>query len=440
MLSRKRRIAVSVVLFVVVLSCSLGTDDRDVEANDLGIANVEMHRLDGEDRVLVITATDEQGLLKARAQLRTGLVYIESDWAPPSWVYGTEVTIIVGEQQVRYATPGVERHEKPEPIRESLASFVRLRAVARAIDEEVGIRFKPHDGGEVAFFAANCSGANFSMYNVSGNTLGNPQQCCQDGNQWFKIGGGGNIGKLATRSLSPYGACKTSSGGSCTGTACTYGPCGAEAWGATGTVNAAVFTPRLSNFTNRCGWDDNGSEAGGNHYPEPYTDQQTKPGVTATCPYTWCVAGTATYGDKALTLTVFSGSGSGAGHVVADLPSYTLTGQIWSTAGGSGAQRTGYYFGGHTSGSPAAQTVKLTAYPNAAPWGSKPMVNWSGYCNFTASNGTMQSSCDVPMTQGRTQNVTFDNATCTRSVCSDGTCCEVQRTAGICDSNGAPCL
>jgi len=276
-------------LFVALVGCTDDAQRVTVESNDLGIATVEIrHERHDEYRDLSISGFDALGAERATLTLRVGRIWYESEWAPAGFTLGTDLTLVVGDQQHHHVVPDLQPHKDLEPGEESLAAFLRIDVVAGEIDHEAGIQFSRRTVNEIALSAVACTAATFQT------NLGSPTSCCQDGvQQYFKIPSGTNAGKLGTRQLGAT-ACRMSDGNPfCEGAnsangfpLCTYGPCRGDAWGATGTTGAKVFTPNSA--PTRCGFDDNGATSGGSYWPEPYVSQAVKPGVTATCGYINC--------------------------------------------------------------------------------------------------------------------------------------------------------
>jgi hypothetical protein len=298
-----------------------------VEHNSLGIAQVEIdHDMIKGERVMTARGIDQDGEQIATATLRTGMVLYGAD-VEPAWNEGTELTIAIGDESRVYTTPDRLPHEETLPYQTDLATFVRLKAVSTAIDDEAGIRFaEPSISDEVAFAAENCSGAHFPT------DKGSPSQCCRDGvNLYFKIASGSNLNKLGWRQMhSSLQACRASDGSSsCSDAACTYGPCynKVNSVSGTNTTAAAVFTP--SN-TALCGTDGDGTGSSGADLTGAgaYTGSQAlKPGVTATCTYTNCITGIP--GNKLTVLSTASTSTT-VGVTVGGYPSnINDSGEAW---------------------------------------------------------------------------------------------------------------
>lgn len=388
-------------LFAWQNSLGAGIERVPVESNDLGISSVEIdHRLHNGDRLLVIRGLDENGEEIAIASLRTGRVLYtaEPGLMPDEWSsLGTELHLSVGEERgFSLVTPDRVPHEVIEPPQASLASFIRLRAVAAVLAEKAGIRVvQPNEKNKKNAGPRLCSGSRFPP---SG---GDPQQCCQDGEfTWHIVGGGANLGKVAHRS---YGrACRQSDGvskncgvGSNPFVACAYGPCGAKSEWLAGSNPSRVFVP--SSQPNVCGWDTNGEpvavEGGASYYPEPYTSQALYPGVTAMCPYNLClVDGTPAVTGFALTVT---GAEEGATGDVKSKPSGI-------SIAGAGVDTWGYE--GETE-----VTLK------ADPVGKRARAVFSGACSESGSYGK-KATCTMTMNATSSVTVTYQ--------CEAGFTCE----------------
>jgi len=148
-----------------------------------------------------------------------------------------------------------------------------------------------------------CSGDRLSTSSPTGTTH---PQCCQDGQHtWLDTG----TGILAHRTDGE--ACREADGvgtncgvGSTPFIQCVYGPCGAKTEWRIHAAEIRIFVPE--SMPSKCGWEARGivsceaddpdgcgwQKKGIRFYPEPYNGQLLYPGVTATCPYRRCVAGT----------------------------------------------------------------------------------------------------------------------------------------------------
>ena len=270
-------------------ACHDSDDEIVVETNELGITKVRIeHREHDGEQLLLVRGLSATGDSIANLTLRTGMVLYspEPDLMPPGWSAGTELTVSVGDLRDTFVTPDRRPHATREPREPALASLVRLRAVADAVEAEAGIRFTrpPEVSGEIAFYPTSCA-------SVSGNfpmAQGNPSQCCWEtsGSVFHKT----PTGLITLRYLST--PCTTSDGSSdCSGTACTYGPCGAriESGWPKGNSTSNVFNPNNQYANMFCGWDP--TNAAGDGMPQDYPGYGAYGGVTASCPYTTCTNG-----------------------------------------------------------------------------------------------------------------------------------------------------
>lgn len=363
-----------------------------VESNDLGISSVEIdNRLQNGDRLLVIRGLDENGEQIAIASLRTGRVLYaaEPGLMPDEWSsLGTELHLSVGEERgFSLVTPDLGPREVIEPPQASLASFIRLRAVAAVLAEQAGIRFvQPNEKNKKDTGATPCSGSGFPT------NVGDPLQCCQDGEfTWHIVGSGANLGRVAKRI---YGRpCRQSDGvskncgvGTNPFVPCTFGPCGSRTEWVAGSNPSRVFVP--SSQPNVCGWDTNGdpvaAEGGASYYPEPYTSQTLYPGVTATCPYNLClIDGTPAVTGFALTVT---GVEEGA------------TGDVRSKPSGISIAGAGVDTWGYEGGTEV--TLK------ADPVGKRARAAFSGACSESGSYGK-KATCTMTMDATSSVTVTY---------------------------------
>lgn len=166
----------------------------------------------------------------------------------------------VGDDRYHALTPDPHPHEELLP-NQSLATFVQLGAVAKAIEDEAAISFsQPSVTTEHTHSATTCDPFRFPV------SPGGQDQCCQDGHEtWGKIASSGLLGHRT------YGtACRMSDGsavcGQDIGIVCTYGPAGARNLTDVGSPNnssSVVFYPTTA--PTQCGRDSNGSPSGGAH-------------------------------------------------------------------------------------------------------------------------------------------------------------------------------
>ena len=272
-------------LAFVMLAVGCAAEPRvSVEANDLGIRSIEIeHTVNGADRLLIVRGFDARDVELASMTLRTGMVsYTYDAEVPPGLSMGTELSVTVGEtKSPSMITPDLLPHVQAGPDEPDAMHFLLLRAVSRAVHDEAGITIVAGNNfgsdHEIAY-DGNCDS------NLFPTNKGNPLQCCeQTGNFIF------TYQKTAAATLSKRSSsfgtvtCRTSdgSGRNCSGTGCTYGPCGLKAeW----TYNTGVvFKP---NGALTCGYDN----FAGVFSPRAYNQltDVTWPGVTAGCPAVTC--------------------------------------------------------------------------------------------------------------------------------------------------------
>jgi len=255
-----------------------------VEANDLGVRTVEIeHITNGADRLLVVHGFDEADVEIASTTLRTGMVsYTFDSEVAPGDSMGTELTVTVGSRTTpAIVTPDLLPHVQVGPDEPDAMSFVLLRAVSRAIHDEAGIDMVAgnisNTQTEIAYDGL-CNGSLFPT------NKGNPIQCCQQTGNFVFTYQKVSAGPITKRSsTSPVLTCRASdgSGRNCTGTGCTYGPCGLKVdWSYSSGV---VFKP---NGALQCGYDN----FAGVFSPRAYQQliDVTWDGVTASCPAVNC--------------------------------------------------------------------------------------------------------------------------------------------------------
>ena len=225
--------------------------------------------------------------------------------------------------------------------------------------------------------ATRCKGKHFHI------GTGASEHCCQTKNEEFHVKPDGT---LAHRQ---YGrVCSEADGIStnCTGTACSFGPCGARIVPTQSVGNTFVFIPHSDPKV--CGYQTTTTAQGDVIFvPERYVDQQLYPAVTPTCLYTKCLGG----GRRGVALTVTATADAAKGHVKSDPPGIDLT--------GSG-----------TASATFEDGVELTAEPQ----GSNARAVFSGSCTKTGEYGK-KTKCNVKLAPDPTVTVTYEcraNTTC----------------------------
>jgi hypothetical protein len=251
-----------------------------------------------------------------------------------------------------------------------------------------------------------CDGGHFPMLLPDGSKGGSPS-CCQKDVDFFLIGSGNRLGHRQIGQLcSKIDPSTNSVTTNCTDRECTVGPCGASIVGAQQADSNRViriFQPKSN--PQLCGTQVivNGqaiSLSGSIGPPqEPYVDQPIYPAVTASCPYTTCIAG----GIPAVWLKVIAVTHNATGHVESEPAGISLSG-----AGES--PQTAFPKDPH-SPPPHPQIAILEAEPK----GPHARVVFSGDCTNNAGFG-QKARCDVPLVPNPTVTVTYD--------CQDGFTCE----------------
>jgi hypothetical protein len=359
-----------------------------VERNDLGVSFVEIEsRLQNGDRLLVVRGLDKSGKEIAVVSLRTA-------WTRPTGEPRStpdnrpnplaELRLTVGEERGYSLVPrGLGTREVLEPPEVSLAGFIRLPAVAAALERQAGIRFVQE---KKVTGATPCSGSNFPT------NLANPPECCQDGEfLWQVVGSGPDIGKVAKRKLGR--PCTQADGvsvncGIGASVPCTFGPCGTAnvpEWPA-GIIPSHVFVP--ASQPRVCGWDTNGdpvpAEGGATFFPEPYVGQTLYPEVPATCPYRDCLAdGTPVVTGFALTVTAVT---SGA------------TGEVRSKFQGISIDGAGSDSWGYEGGAEVTLTAEAI--------GDNARAVFSGACSVSGPYGE-KATCTLTMDATKAVTVTY---------------------------------
>jgi len=275
---------------ILAISCTDRTG-IPVESNTLGIARVDIERSSTSDEKLsIVRGLDEGGDEVVALTIRTGRVLYSSEPGviEPTWSDGTELVFSQpGRDELSLVSPDREPHAVAEPYA-PYGTFARLAAVLAEIEHEISVRITPNEvmsssAGETAYSVLNCNGLNSWFPSSQGAIL----QCClQNSNTTYHRT---NAGTLVYRSYY-HNACRTSSGGTDCGDGlqqCYYGPSTSHSeWQkGTGSPAAMVFFP-VSN-PSVCGWD----ARNGEFSPEPFTNQNTYGGITASNTCTGCSGG-----------------------------------------------------------------------------------------------------------------------------------------------------
>jgi hypothetical protein len=229
----KQRLLISCAGVVLAGACVSITDEsvrtQITEPNRLGVHSIEVDRFD-EDQVNVfeLRGLDASGSEVARIGVRSGL--INDPRMPAHWGgVGSEIVITSsGGKELYGVTSETRALRLPNgDLDTGLKELIKLDAVSAALADA---RFvSPAVAVEDAYAY---SGSTWDC--IAGELNTNPPagQCCSDhwGKQRFYALATGNsgaqVGDLIDKWKSPYGPCKAYGGGSCSGSACDYGPNG----------------------------------------------------------------------------------------------------------------------------------------------------------------------------------------------------------------------
>jgi len=291
-------------LFACIGFSCVGSDGVErvttsVGTNSLNITSITTSRsVENGEPVFEVHALDANGHEVATMRRRKGVI---SDLprvpnADFDDTRGTEITVDVNGEHERIIT---RQEEIAQPLRmnhKSVEEFVLLPEVTAAT-RGAGLTFvgHPHDVGSItgerATYADSCSSGELRANGVYG------KDCCRDkwggatayvefineGNHTVSdrfFGGGNTL------------ICRTSSGSSnCSGTACTYGPCGSQPASFHGPYSSPQIYGGDLGDGNYC-WAHNGAP------------NSNFGGIWGSCGYSGCINGTPTTG----------GSGSAAGY------------------------------------------------------------------------------------------------------------------------------
>jgi len=196
-----------------------------VEPNELGVTSLVSERFteDG-NQFFTLTGLDAAAQQVARVQQEIGIIPGLSQSLPGADDFGAALVIDFHGHNWRAISRDIEATTIPMLEGEDgYRTFFRLPAVEAALHAG-HIEVEHPAVGERALDTEECSPSQLL------NTM-TAAQCCwttaSTGSwTWFKATSGPNNGKAIRRWASPYGPCKSSTGGSCSGNACYYGPNG----------------------------------------------------------------------------------------------------------------------------------------------------------------------------------------------------------------------
>jgi len=238
-----------------------------VAPNDLGVSSLQIAQYTrGGEPIFEVRGFDGNGAEIATLSRRIGFV---AELAPFD---GTELLLAATGETSRIYTKNLaletlELSDLPSPV----DRFLRLPEVATVLDREARLRYAPPVASdEVGYQTLSCPPSYMRPTPIAG-------QCC-----WTDATSGTTHEKQSTHTIytragNSHGwVCKTSTGGSCTGTGCFYGPCGFAA--AVAHTNGTLLPHVLTFGANgNCGY---------SWYTTPPAPEFAD--VTGTCPYSTC--------------------------------------------------------------------------------------------------------------------------------------------------------
>ena len=214
------------------------------EANELGVTSLVAERfVEAGNQVFTLTGLDAAEHEVARVQHEIGVIPGLSASLAGADDLGSQLVIEIGGNSWRAVSRGVEATSIPMLEGAGYRSFFRLTAVEAAL-RAANIAVERSTSTERAFDTDACDPSQLL------NTMA-VAQCCSTTlssgatSTWFKPTSGGNANKAIRRDYSPYGPCKSSTGGSCSGSACYYGPNGysvPQVWESSQSWNINVYT------------------------------------------------------------------------------------------------------------------------------------------------------------------------------------------------------
>ena len=263
---------------LAVASCTSGGDHSiAVGQNSLGITTLQVDRY-GQAGESIIEVRGEDASGRDVVTYRSRYGYMPELPALPDTTIdthrGKEITISVAGAEPLHVTnrsPDVT-DLAPEMMSPSATAFLRLPEVAKLLAHDITLVTA---SSEVPYGTGPCGPSNMRN-NVGANG------CCQwnsgVSNYYTMHIPSNNLSMASYRVFNAdIGECRTSTGGLCTGTGCTYGPCGAK--------NPSLYSPGayakvISNGTS-CSW-----------YAATGPGQSTYGNTSGSCGYTGCNNGT----------------------------------------------------------------------------------------------------------------------------------------------------
>jgi hypothetical protein len=216
---------------LLAVSCTSGPEESAripvARENGAGVVALEVQRYeDRGDRVFELRGIDDNGLEAASVRLRLGVIgdLVKPDTSP----LGSELTVAAGDASLRIVSRDQELFYLVGPFEPALDEFLSIAEVAKTLEKASIVTVAPPDVEEVAFDMS----APASYLNQKPPGL----QACYTGEIPIGIGGGSiRFTKLVDnttppkvverlRSYNGMAKCASSSGGSCSGTSCYFGP------------------------------------------------------------------------------------------------------------------------------------------------------------------------------------------------------------------------
>jgi len=270
---------------VLCLASCTSPDRVTVEDNELGITALEIeHDEQAGEPIVEVRGVDSVGSEVARFRSRVGNVadLEEIPNADFDTRHGKEITISVrGEATSRVTTRSTEKTDITASMTGPRA-FVFLQLAAESLRHDIVVVENARP--DVAYTTGQCDPG---VLRPSPTAYG----CCQwdQGTKYF-TDFSNNAQRGSHRAFDgAIGACRTIGGGTCSGTVCVYGPCGAK-------------PPAFSSFSPYVKVVDIGSSCQFQTASAP--GQNSWGDGTGYCPYTGCING----------VPVTGGAGSGSGY------------------------------------------------------------------------------------------------------------------------------
>jgi hypothetical protein len=201
------------------------------EQNELGVAAIEVDRFEQNGDVFELRATNASGDQVGSVRLRIGEVAeLTGDYK-----VGSELVVTVGSESHRQVSRAQSELTIAGVSAPAIEQFLQIEKIVALLDREASITvIAPVQAPDE--IANSAGSANPDFLNVSPVA----KQACSY-NFWSGCLNGlcrmfyytmhvNAANKVVYRVSGSYGSCKSSSGGTCAGTACYYGPNGFNIW------------------------------------------------------------------------------------------------------------------------------------------------------------------------------------------------------------------